>query len=419
MKVLAVYPYIPYPPDRGAYHRAFHLLRALAEQHQLDLIALAENGEGTEFKPVFEAICRHVHILPFRHPPWAKLIPKRLLNPLPATVAHWSLSAVRRFIQECLHTNRYDAVHLFDIVLAQYFLAQKHDWVLVTDRTRVDLQYQLMEYRRMRFSLRQRALHWENLMKLWLYERAVARRAKLEIVCGPDDEQFVRRIIRRNIPLAIIPNGVDLDYFYPDAVPEAKRAATPTLLFCGAMDYNPNIDALRWYFSEIHDKVRSRVPDVQLRIVGKNPTSEIRALADQPGVQVTGSVPDVRPYYRQAWVQIVPVRIGGGTRLKIVESLAMETPVVSTTIGAQGLNLQDEYDVLFADQAEPFAIQVCRVLRDHSLHHNLARTGLETVRRRLSWKTLGQKLCQIYERILPMASGREARGERRGLHRNV
>src|SRR5690606_17123238 len=118
------------------------------------------------------------------------------------------------------------------------------------------------------------------------------------------------------------------------------RAAEPAILFCGAMDYNPNIDALRWFFAEMHPAILQRVPNLKTLIVGKDPAPEVKAYSARPGVTVTGGVPDVRPYYKKAWLQIVPLRIGGGTRLKIVESLGVGTPVVSTTIGAQGLGLR-------------------------------------------------------------------------------
>ena len=162
------------------------------------------------------------------------------------------------------------------------------------------------------------------------------------------------------------------------------------------MDYNPNIDALRWYLAELHDSLCQRCPQLRLLIVGKDPTAEVRAYAARPNVTVTGAVPDVRPYYRRAWLQMVPLRIGGGTRLKIVESMAMGTPVVSTTIGAQGLSLRHDDDILLADSAEAFVRETARALRDAPLRERLTVAGLNTVRARLAWATLGAQLCRVY-----------------------
>jgi glycosyltransferase involved in cell wall biosynthesis len=197
--------------------------------------------------------------------------------------------------------------------------------------------------------------------------------------------------------IEVIPNGVDLEYFRAEAAPGVERATQPTILFCGAMDYTPNIDALRWYFSEMHEAVRRLVPQTEVIIVGKDPTPEVRGYAGWPNVTVTGSVPDVRPFYRRAWLQIVPLRIGGGTRLKIVESLAMRTPVISTTIGAQGLGLRHEHDILLADAANGFVQQTVRALKDAALRSHLETTGIDTVRRTLSWPMLGARFSRVLE----------------------
>ena len=402
MKILAFYPYVPWPLDRGAYHRAYHLLRGLSARHSVDLLALAENSAGAEFTSVFSEFCDRVHILPFLHPKWQRLFPKRALNPLPSTVAHWTVPAIRERLSRILSEQNYDAVHVLDLVLAQYFVGENHSLPLVLDRTRVDLQYQLMEFQRLRFSLKDRLLNLENYVKLWAFERKVAKRTALQVLCGPDDESFVRKYINGTVPLAVIPNGVDLEFFHPGSS-EERRAIDPTIIFCGAMDYNPNVDALRWYFGEIHAALKQRVPDLQVLLVGKGPIPEVKAYSNLPGVTVTGGVPDVRPYYKRAWLQIVPLRIGGGTRLKIVESLGIGTPVVSTRIGAQGLDLAHDLDILYADTASEFISQTVRALNNSQLRATLEENGRASAEQRLSWKKLGGDLCHAYAHL---ATGR-------------
>ncbi len=403
MKILVFYPYIPYPLDRGTFQRTFHLLRALARDHEVDLLALAEKGENMEHRAVFESFCHEVEFIPFEHPPWEHLLGGRLWNALPANVAHWTLPHVAEALARRLQRRSYDVVHACDLVLAQYFVRAHQDQLLVVDRSRVDLQFQLMEHARMKFPLRKRLLRYESYAKLWLFERKIARRAALEVVCGPDDETFLRQHIDRDMPIEVVANGVDLDYFHPDSAPD-ERAEKPTVLFCGAMDYNPNIDALRWYFGEVHDRLRTLVPNLEVLVVGKAPVAEVRAHGERPGVTVTGGVPDVRPYYRRSWLQIVPLRIGGGTRLKIVESMAIGTPVVSTTIGAQGLDLRHGYDILLADSAEDFARETARALQDRALRAKIEHAGMDTARERLSWPMLGRRLSRIYEQRFGRAS---------------
>jgi glycosyltransferase involved in cell wall biosynthesis len=166
------------------------------------------------------------------------------------------------------------------------------------------------------------------------------------------------------------------------------------------MDYTPNVDALRWFFGEgIHERLLERVPNLRTLIVGKAPLEEVKAHGARKGVTVTGGVPDVRPFYRRAWMQIVPLRIGGGTRLKIVESLAIGTPVVSTTIGAQGLDLVHGAEILLADTVDDFAEQTARGLRDAELRARIEARGMAVAKSRFGWATLGRQLSRHYRNL--------------------
>ena len=395
MKILVLYPYVPYPIDRGTYQRTFHLLRELARVHEVSLLAIDEHGERVRHKNVFSEFCQRVEIVPFEHPAWMKLFPERVRAKTPATVLHWNIPALERMLDRMLIGGDYDAVHICDIVMAQYFLEKHRDIPIVVDRSRVDLQFQLMEHRQLELPVRTRMLRWENYLKLWFYERAVARRAEFQIVCGKDDERFVRRFISPRSAVSVLPNGVDLQYFSPGASSD-PRAEEPTVIFCGTMDYSPNVDGLKWYFKRIHHKLRNLVPELRILIVGKKPAPEILRFAKMPEVTVTGEVSDVRPYYRRAWLQIVPLRIGGGTRLKIVESMAMGTPVVSTSIGAQGLGLCHNNEILLADSPTAFAEETARALQSLPLRRALQRSGLEAVCSRMGWQTIGKELNNLY-----------------------
>lgn len=400
MNILVIYPYIPYPIDRGTFQRTFHLLRELSREHTVDLIALSENGERLEERHVFEKFCRDVRLVPFVHPKWPKLIPDRLFSSVPSSVRHWDLPQVTEAIRHQLAHNAYDLVHVCDIVLAQYFLDEHKDIPLSIDRSRVDLQFQTQQAVFNARTLKEKFLAWESLVKMRRFEKRVAKRSQLQVLCGPDDEAFVRQNISESMPVKVIANGVDLDYFEADVGSEARNVQ-PTVLFCGAMDYMPNIDALRWFFGEIHETLLQRVPDLQVLIVGKSPVAEVKAYAQRSGVTVTGSVPDVRPFYRQAWLQMVPLRIGGGTRLKIVESLAIGTPVVSTTIGAQGLGLTHGEDILLADSVVAFADQIVKALEDSGLRTHLHDEGIRVAKERFGWRSIGAGLCAEYRRFEP------------------
>ena len=147
MKMLVFYPYVPWPLDRGTFQRTYHLLRALAAEHEVDFVALSENGEGMEHAHIFQEFCRKVEFIPFQHPRWQRLLGGRLMNPLPSNIAHWTSDAVRARLAAVLAEGKYDHVHVCDIALAQYFTGPEHRERLSVDRSRVDLQFQLMEHR--------------------------------------------------------------------------------------------------------------------------------------------------------------------------------------------------------------------------------------------------------------------------------
>ena len=403
MTILIVLPYVPWPLNRGTYQRLFHLTRELARRHTVDLFCLDEEGGGAAHAGVFTAFCRRFHVQPFGHPPWPRLFSNRLFNPVPATIRHWEDAAARAALQAFAQGQDFDVVQFCDLVLWPYV----RDWPIraprVMDRSRVDLLFQQEELARLRWSMKERLLRRENLWKLRRFERAAARALTATIVCGPDDAAFLRAEVRADAPIYVLANGCDAEFFSAAASPP-QPAAAPTLLFCGAMDYSPNVDGIQWYFNEVDPLVRAQLPERRILIVGRDPTPAVRALAAQPGVEVTGGVPDVRPYYQRAWGQIVPLRIGGGTRLKIVESLCLGCPVVSTTIGAQGLELANDQHLLLADEPRALAGAVLRLLGDRALRERLGAAGRAQVLAHYTWPALGGQLATFLESTARLSS---------------
>ena len=405
MRLFIVYPYVPYPLNRGTYHRAFNLARELGRRHKVDLFCL-DDSDSKGHLPVFEEFTQRVHFHPFQNPPWPRLFPDRLLEPLPTTIRHWTdpsaLVALRNFVAN----EHYDLIHFCDLVMWQYIEALQtgaDDSVpqplLIMDRSRVDLLFQTEELANLRLGLKEKLLRQENLWKLRKYENQTAERLTATVVCGPDDETFMRREVPSARRIKVLANGVDERFFRLEDFPPQPDAA-PTILFCGAMDYSPNVNGLTWYFEHCDPLLRRQVPNRRILIVGKSPVPEVQALAAVEGVTVTGGVPDVRPFYQRAWVQMVPLLIGGGTRLKIVESLSIGTPVVSTTIGAQGLSLDSGEHLLLADTPADFASALERVLRDDALRQRLSDTGRRRVLERYTWGMLGGELSDYYEELL-------------------
>ncbi len=392
-RLLIMLPYVPYPLMRGTYQRVYHLAAELGRHFEVDLFCLSSEPGDDSHRARFEEFCRRVHFEPFQHGRWAPFLTDRIRHPLPVTVRHWWSEQVLAALRGFTAGQDYELIDFCDLVLWPYIEAVFPDHpARVMDRSRVDWLYQTEVLQTLKQGLFARIKARENLWKIARLERKVRRELALTVVCGPDDEEFLASKLGPDRRVFVLPNGANVGFFNADEWP-AQPTAEPSGLFCGALDYTPNTDGLAWYFAEIHPLVLAQRPDFKVILVGKNPTREVAAYAGLPGVEFAGEVPDVRPFYQKSWLQIVPLRIGGGTRLKIAEGLAMANPVVSTTLGAQGLDLADDDHLLLADSPADFAAAKIRYLGDPGLRLRHGAAGRARILERYTWRALGYRLA--------------------------
>ena len=394
MKRLLIFlPYVPYPLMRGTYQRVYHLAETLSRHFAIDLFCLSSEPEDASHLARFQGFCQRVHFEPFQHAPWAPFLTDRLWHPLPVTVRHWWSEQVLAALRQFTAGQSYAVVDFCDLVLWPYVKAVfPHHRARVMDRSRVDWLFQTEVLHTLRQGFFSKLKAWENLCKIARLEREVRRELDLTVVCGPDDEAFLARKLGPSERVFVLPNGANVGFFNADEWP-SQPTPQPTALFCGALDYVPNTDGLAWYFSAIHPLVMARCPAMKIILVGKNPSAAVREYAALPGVEFAGEVPDVRPFYQKAWMQMVPLRIGGGTRLKIAEGLAMANPVVSTTLGAQGLELNHDAHLLLADTPQAFAEAMLRYASDATLRHEQAQAGRARILEMYTWDALGARLA--------------------------
>jgi glycosyltransferase involved in cell wall biosynthesis len=310
---------------------------------------------------------------------------RNLLSPLPYIVtSHYSLSYARA-VRDSLSQFQPDVVLCEWTPYARYVRGLKGFKTLVsTHNVEADIWKRYAENEP---NLLRRAYIREQWRKVERFENEALRSTEgMLAVSHQDLERLSTR--QSGLQAALIPNGVDLSYFSVMAQPISRRE----LVFTGSMDWRPNQDAARYFCSEILPLLKQRSEDIECTFVGRSPPDDIRRLANIPGVHISGTVEDVRPYVERAAVYVVPLRIGGGSRLKILEALAMGRAVVSTTIGAEGLDLVDGKHVVLADDAQSFADAVLQLLSDPSRCQSLATEGRKLVETQYGWDALADRL---------------------------
>ena len=229
--------------------------------------------------------------------------------------------------------------------------------------------------------------------RMYHYERGVSRASGHIVAVSQTDADEMRRLFDVT-RVTEIPTGVNIEYFLP---PTPSPAATADLVFVGSMDWLPNVDGVLYFVREILPLIRKHRPQASLAIVGRTPPPKIVELAaGDPRIQVTGTVPDIRPYLWNSAVSIVPLRIGGGTRLKIYEAMAAQIPVVSTTIGAEGLSVNPPHDIRLADSPQDFASHCLELLASSELRARQSRAAWEMVNANFSW----EHVARCFEEVM-------------------
>lgn len=400
MRILFVNRELPYPADTGGRIRAHALLRQLARRHTVSLIAF---GDGDpEAVAALRQFCADVVTVPLaerqRRENKRKYQLLSLFSPRPYQyVAHYS-PRMQAAIDAYLAANRVDLVHVEFAQMGYYRLPPTVPAVLDEH----NVEYEILQRTYAATPPSPRKLYaYSEYRKFRRDELSICARFDACLTTSERDKAVLARAVSRT-PFHVIPNGVDTAAYRPLAQPDAAEKA---LLFTGTIDYYPNIDGLHFFMDQVFPLVRARVPEARFYIVGKDPPPQISRYAAAPGVTVTGYVQDVRPYYEKAAVVVVPLRVGGGTRLKIVEALALGKPVVSTTIGAEGIEVTDGENVLLADDAEAMARSIVRLLEDRSLRERLGRAGRRLAEERYDWNVIGDRLDRVYRELIGLPHG--------------
>ncbi|HWW13943.1 MAG TPA: glycosyltransferase [Candidatus Dormibacteraeota bacterium] len=399
MKILWVKAGGLVPPDTGGKIRSYNILRELARQHSVTFFsfyATHENDAHPDLKNVFDrVVCVPLSLPAPKSFGEALDYGVRLLSSQPYNITKYCRAEVRRRLHSLLKQETYDVI-VCDFMVAAGVLPW--DWstpkVLFTHNVEATIwrrHYQVAT------NPVWKALSWLEWRRMEGAERRYLRLAdRVLTVSETDRDAFVQFLSPEK--LTVIPTGVDVDYF--QLMPAAE---TPdSLVFTGSMDWLPNEDAIVYFVDAILPLIKKQCPGISLEVVGRSPSRKLLALAEtEKSIRLTGWVEDIRPYLARGSVCIVPLRIGGGTRLKIFEAMAMGKAVVSTTVGAEGLPVSPGENILLADTPSDFADAVAALFRDPEQRQRLGTAARTLVQENYSWQKVAENFARTLADVIP------------------
>lgn len=396
---------IPYPPNKGDKIRSYHILRFLAAHYRVHLGAFVDHPEDWRHAETLQAHCASLHLEPLPRLRGAARALGGLVRGQPLTVPYYASSRMRRWVQGIVGRTGARRLLAFSAAMAQYAGVLPGQSLRVLDLVDVDSD-KWRQYGEQHHGVAG-WLYRREAARLLAYERRAAAAFDATTLVSAAEVQLFRTLCpeagRRVHEVA---NGVDAAYFSPEREhPDPYPSGAVPLVFTGAMDYWPNVDAVNWFASEILPEVRRRIPNASFHIVGARPTDAVRALASIEGVCVVGAVPDMRPWLQHAALAVAPLRVARGIQNKVLEAFSMARPVVATSAALDGLELSGDYP-LRADGVDAFAGAVCHACGPEA-DPGLGARMRARVTAGHAWESRLERLRELLEgatEILPVAA---------------
>ena len=393
MKVLIVDEEVPWPLNTGKRLRTYNLVQRLQKNHTITYLCYGEPGMVLPECPNVTLVALPSPVLEQKGVRFYAALLANLCSPRPYIVdRHYSRALAEKALS--LHAaDPFDLVHCEWTPYTENLRGLFGRLPAVLSAHNVEAQiweryYQAESNLLKKIYIR---IQWQKLLR---YEAEAARLySTVTAVSEPDREIFIRQYGCRHV--AVVPNGVDEKYF----APLQAQVQPGSMVFTGSMDWRPNQDGVKYCIEEIFPLIKQRIPAATLTVVGRKPPQWLAALAGQvEGVTVTGTVDDVRPYIANSALYIVPLRVGGGSRLKILEAMGMAKVVLSTSVGAEGLDVSDGTDIILRDTPQEFADAACRVLNDPDGHAGYGQSGRALILRSYTWDAIAGVMADVWER---------------------
>jgi polysaccharide biosynthesis protein PslH len=393
LNVLLLTQVLPYPPDSGPKVKTWNVIKYLAQQHQVTLVSFVR-GDQTGEVNYLKQYCREVLTIPMDRSVWQDgwALGRSLLSSQPWMMIRDDRAAMRQLVDRLTASTRFDIAHADQLNMAQYAARVRGARKILDAHNALWLLYKRL-WETMPPGPRKRLLgrDWRLLKQ---YEGRICREFDAVLAVSEEDKAALEAAMGQPSDITVIPIAVDTD----EAAPLARRPEADHVLHIGTMYWPPNIDGVLWFARQVLPHIHARRPGVVFDIVGARPPQEIVDLGgDGTGVNVTGYVKDPNPYLENTGVMVVPVRAGGGIRVKILNALSQELPIVTTTIGCEGIAVEDGRHVLIADTPEEFAQATLRLLENRTLAQELGRNGRRLIQTQYDYRVACHALGDVYQ----------------------
>lgn len=383
--------------------RNFNLLKQLARRDEVHLFSILAPGDDPAAGPV-RALCASVATAPAPVRSLSDRVRDLVGTPLPDMARRLWSPAAANALASLTRDLRPDILQIEGIEMAPYFFALRDAGVSYGRAIYDAHNAETLLQRRAAQADARRPRRWAaglysaiQTAKLRRYEEKLCRSVDGVAAVSEPDARFLHALAPQT-PVAVVTNGVDLALYRPDETFEQVMPGPgPHLVFTGKMDFRPNVDAALWFANEVMPHLRAAGVDAHFWVVGRSPHARLNSLTGRQDVTVTGTVSDVRPYIMQADVYVVPLLAGGGTRFKILESLALAKPVVSTRLGADGIPVEDNVHLALADRPDDFARRIVSLLEDREQAKEMGRRGRAFIQQHFSWEAIAPNLESLYE----------------------
>lgn len=382
---------IPYPPNKGDKIRSFNEIKFFGQRHEIHLLAFFDQHSDLAYADNLKSHCRSVTLVPLHSWPQRIRAARSLVIGEPWTLGYFKSRMMKTAVGDALRAHAFDLVFAFSSSMAPYARMIKNipkvldfvdsdacKWQQYAGFTRPPATW----------------LYSHEARCLARFEKAMTEEFDRSVFVSPRETKHLANS-RTQKKLSYIQNGIDLDFF----APSLRDSFSHTIIFLGAMNYFPNVDAVIFFAREVFPRVKIRIQDARFLIVGSNPAAAVRRLAELPGVTVTGTVEDVRPYLAQARVGVVPIRISQGIQNKILEALATGIPVVTTPVAAEGLAQTGELPLALAQEPAALADEVVRFLSEPPLSSQQIESCRQTLRQNYDWRKNLSSFEDIFQQL--------------------